>query len=213
MTWLIVLGCVVLAIWLIGRIRIGAAAAYSEEGLSVSLKAGPKKLQILPAQAVKTENKPSKAKKEKKRSAETEQPKPPRNVKDTVSLALKFLPLLGEAAGRLRRKIRIDRLKLHVIWGAEDPAAAAKGYGAGHAAMGILWPVVEHNFKVKEYDLRVDVDFERRKPELIADAQVSITIGQCFGLGINLGIKALKIYLGIRREQTEKTKNEKAVQA
>lgn len=213
MTWLIVLGCVLLAIWLIGRIRIGAAASYSDEGLAVSLKAGPKKLQILPAQAAKKEKQPSKAKKEKKSSAEAEQPKPQRNAKDTVSLALKFLPLLGEAAGRLRRKIRIDRLKLHVVWGAEDPAAAAKGYGAGHAAMGILWPVIEHNFKVKEHDLRVDVDFERRKPELIADAQVSITIGQCFGLGINLGIKALKIYLGIRREQTDKTKNEKAVQA
>lgn len=213
MTWLIVLGCILLAVWLIGRIRIGAAVAYSEEGLSVSLKAGPKNLQVLPAQPKKKEQKPAKAKKEKKGSVEAESRKTQRSTRDTVSLTLKFLPLLGEAAGRFRRKIRVDRLKLYVIWGGEDPAAAAKGYGAGHAAMGILWPVVEQNFNVKEHDLRVDVDFERKKPELIADARVSITIGQCFSLGLNLGLKALKIYLGIRREQTDKTKNEKAVQA
>ena len=79
--------------------------------------------------------------------------------------------------------------------------------------MGILWPLIDCNFKVKEHDLRVDVDFERSKPEFTADAQVTITIGQCFGLSIHLGIKALKIYLGIRRGKTDKTVNEKAVQA
>ena len=102
---------------------------------------------------------------------------------------------------------------LHVIWGASDPADAAKGYGAANVVMGILWPAVEHNFKVKEHDLNVDIDFEREKPELIFDARITITIGQIVALLVTLGLKALKIHLGMRRDKAPKNENEKAVQA
>lgn len=214
MTFWIVLAGVFLVLWLLGRIRVGAAAAYSEAGFILSVKAGPAWIQILPAKTQKKEKPPKKPKKTTAQPAAADSAvKPKRKLKDTVSVALRFLPLVGEAAGRLKRKIRIDSIKLHIIWGASDPAAAAKGYGAGNAAMGILWPVIEHNFKIKEHDLSVDVDFQRTKPEFVGDARITITIGQCFNLALILGIKALKIYLGIRREKAEKTKNEKAVQA
>ena len=215
MTFWIVLGCILALIYLVGRIRVGAAVSYSNDGLFLNIKAGPKRIQVLPAPKSKREKKPKKQKKPKTNAAnkDGEQEKPKRKVMDTVSMALRFLPLVGEAAGRFKRKIRIDRLKLHIIWGAEDPASAARGYGAGNAAMGILWPIVEHNFKVKDHDLRVDVDFERKKPEFIADAQITISIGQCFAISFRLGIQALKIYLGIRRDKTNKTEIEKAVQA
>lgn len=212
MTFWIVLACVLLAVWLIGRIRLGAAVAYSEAGFALSVKAGPKRIQLMPAKKKTEKKKPRKEKKTREKTKGKPE-KPKRAVKDTVSIAMQLLPLVGEAAGRFKRKIRIDYVRLHIIWGAADPAAAAKGYGAGNAAMGILWPVIEHNFNVKEHDLRVDVDFERSKPEIIAGAQVTITIGQCFSLSLRLGFKAFKIFLGIRRGQTDKTVNEKAVQA
>jgi len=212
MIFWIILACVLLVIWLIGCVRIGAAAAYSEAGFALRIKAGPKQIQILPAKEKTEKKKPKKEKKTPEKTGENPA-KPKRAVKDTVSIAKQVLPLIGEAAGHFRRKIRIDYINLHIIWGAEDPASAAKGYGAGNAAMGILWPVIEHNFNVKEHDLRVDVDFERSKPEIVAKAQITITIGQCFGLGLRFGIKALKIFLGIRRGQTDQTVNEKAVQA
>lgn len=214
MTFWIVLAGILLVLWLLGRIRVGAAAAYSEAGFFLSVKIGPARIQILPSQTQKKEKTPKKPKESTDQPAVSDNAtKPKRNVKDTVSVVLRFLPLVGEAAGRFKRKISIDYIKLHIIWGASDPAAAAKGYGAGNAAMGILWPVVEHNFKVKEHDLRVDVDFEQTKPEFVGEARITITIGQCFSLALILGMKALKIYLGIRREKTEITKNEKAVQA
>ena len=84
------------------------------------------------------------------------------------------------------------------------------GFGAGNAALGMLWPIFEHNFRVKKHDLRVDVDFARKTPALTARAQATLTIGQILSLGLRLGVKALKIYLGVRREQTEQ---QKAVQA
>lgn len=213
MTFWLVLVSVLLVLWLLGRIRVGAAAAYSEAGFFLDVKLGPKQIRILPAQTPKKEKQPKQPKEADKQPAADGAAKSKRALKDTVSVALRFLPLVGEAAGRLKRKIRIDYVTLHIIWGAEDPADAAKGYGAGNAAMGILWPAVEHNFKVKERDLSVNVDFERTKPEFTGDARITITIGQCISLALILGIKALKIYLGIRREKSEITENEKAVQA
>ena len=210
MTALIVLGCILLMLFLLGQIRVGAAVDYSENGLFVKLKAGPVRIQLLPAKErkMKTEKKPKPASKHPAEEGAKAESK--RSVKDTLSLALRFVPLLGEAAGRLVRKIRIDHLTLHVIWGSADPASAAMGFGAANAALGILWPIFEHNFHVKKHDLRVDVDFERKTPTLTAQAQATLTIGQIVSLGLRLGFKALKIYLGVRREQTEQ---EKAVQA
>ena len=208
MTFWIVLACVLLLLWLISRIRIGAAAAYSEAGFTLVVKAGPKRISIIPSRGTKRKKKPA-----KEAQAGEKAQKPKRSARDTLSIAQEVLPLIAEAAGKFKQKIRIDRLNLHIIWAASDPAAAAQGYGFGNAAMGMLWALIDHNFNVKEHDLRVDVDFERTKPELNADAQVTITIGQCFDLSLRLGIKALKIYLGLRRGKTDKSLNEKAVQA
>lgn len=212
MTFWIVLAGVLLALWLLGRIRVGVAVSYSEAGFSLTAKAGPAHIQILPAQTPKKDKPPKKPKKAVDQPAPSDvAAKPKRNVKDTVSAALRFLPLVGEAAGRFRRKIRIDYVMLRIIWGASDPADAAKGYGTGNAVMGILWLAVEHNFNVKERELSVEVDFEQTQPEFLGEARVTITVGQCVSLALILGIKALKIYLGMRREKTVKTENEKAV--
>ncbi len=214
MTFWIVLAGILFLFWLLGQIRLSAAAEYSEVGFGLNVKVGPKQIQVLPAKPSGKEKQSRKSKQAKPQSAEGEEPaKQKKSGKDTVSTVLQFLPLVGEAAGRLKRKIRIDHINLYVVWGASDPADAAKGYGAGNAVMGILWPAVEHNFKVKEYDLSVDVDFEREKPEIVGDAQISITVGQILTLVLIIGVKALKIYLGNRREKSEKTENEKAVQA
>ena len=210
MTVLIVLACILLALWLLCQIRIGASVDYSEAGLFVTAKAGPFSVPIVPAkEKPQTEKKPKPAKQKAASSEETVKPK--RSVKDTVAVVRKFIPLVGQVAGHLRRKIRIDRLKLHVIWASADPASAAMGYGAGNALLGTLWPVLDNNFRIKERDLRVDVDFERTAPAVTLSARATLTIGQCFSVGIRLGVQALKIYLGIRRESQQNT--EKAVQA
>lgn len=205
---LIMIGSILLVLLLLAQIRVGASVTYSESGLFLKIKAGPVRIQILPMKKAR-KAKEKKAKQPKKQPAEEkEDTAPQRKKRDTLALAMRFVPLLGEAAGRFKRKISIDRLFMHVIWGSSNPASAAMGFGAGNAAIGILWPILEHNFIVKKHDLRVDVDFERTKPAFDADAQATLTIGQGLSLAVILGIKALKIFLGYRREQTE----QKAVQ-
>lgn len=210
MTALIVIACILVVLFLIAQFRVGAAVHFSEDGLFLRLKLGPLKLQILPAKPRKKPKK-EKAKKEKparEPTEEAEEEKPKRKLTDTIDLGRRFLPLLADAAGRFKRKLQIDELTLHVIWGASDPAAAAKGYGMAHAVLGILWPPLERNFNIKKYDLTVDVDFERTGPEFIASAQATLTIGQSLALALRLSLKALRIYMGYSRTH-KKTQNVK----
>ena len=209
MTALIVIVCVLAVLFLIAQFRVGAVFSFSEDGLFLRLKLGPVKLQILPAKA---EKKPQKKKTKKEKPAQKApaegKEKPKRKLTDTVGLARQFLPLLADAAGRFRRKIRIDELTLHVIWAASDPAWAAKGYGMGQAVLGALWPPLERGFNIKKHDVRLFVDFTRTRPEFIALAQATLTVGQSLTLALRLGLKALSIYLGYSREnkkqQTDK---------
>ena len=152
MTFWVVLVGILLALWLLGQIRVGAIATYSEAGFFLTAKVGSKRILIIPSKASKKDNTEKKTRKAAASAATDEADKPHRSVKDTVSVALHYLPLVGDAVGQLKRKIRIDNVVLRIIWGASDPADAAKGYGAANAAMGILWPMVEHNFRVKDYD-------------------------------------------------------------
>jgi hypothetical protein len=212
MTGWIVVGCVLLALVLLGQLRVGAAVAYSEDGLLLKLKAGPAAIQLLPAKAKTKQRPPKPEKKPKKHPAqEGAKAEKPKKKGNTLALALRFVPLVAKAAGRLLRKIRIDCLELSVIWGASDPAAAAKGYGLANAALATLWPPIDHAFYVKEHHLQVDVDFQRQSPGFRARVQATLTIAQILGLALSLGAQALGIYLRVRQEQTQQT--EKAVQA
>lgn len=201
---LIVIGCILLILFLIGRIRVGALVRYSDAGAYAAVALGPLRIRLIPAKRTGKKKEPAK----KTRKSKPKKAGSGRKTKDTLVLVKQFIPLLGEAAGGLKRKIRIDRIALHVIWGAGNPAAAALGFGAGNAVLGILWPCIEHNFNVKTHDLGVDVDFERKKPTVEVEAQATLTVGQGLALGIKLGVKVLKIFLGVRREQNE----QKAVQ-
>lgn len=206
MTALIIIACFFLICFLVGRIRIGAVADYSEQGLFLRLKAGPFTAQIFPGRPSEHKAKKETGKEIKKSAAD---PVQKMSRKDSLSMALKFIPLVGEAAGQLRKHIRIDDLVLRVIWGSPDPADAAAGYGAGNAVIATLWPVFASNFRVKQYDIHVDVDFERESPTLVAKVKATLTISQFTAFVFRLGIKALKIYLEIHREKII----DKAVQA
>ena len=123
----IILAAVVLLFVVISLIRLGGRAKYDADGFYAYVLVGPAKIQLYPAKPRDKENpkkekpKKEKQKKEKPKKAETDsgEEKP-----GTLGRVLKLLPVVGEAAGSLKRKIRIDHLVLTVIWGAEDASAA-----------------------------------------------------------------------------------------
>ena len=199
MTFWRVLLVILLIFWLISLIRVGGRVRYGEAGLFVFVLAGPVKLQVLPGKP--KEDKPGKKKKPKKEkkpkppAAEKHKKEPKEGRPGTLSRLMQLLPTVGQACGALKRKIRIDDLRLDLIWGGGDPAAIALGYGQANAALGMLWPLIDNNFKVKRHSFQIGMDYERTQPMVELEAALTFTIGQIVTLAVHYGVKALIIWI------------------
>ena len=195
MTFLKVLLIVLVVLWLLSLIRLGGRVKYGAEGLFAWVLAGPLKLQVLPAKPKKKKPKKEKKQKEPPAAAEQHKQEPKEGQPGTLSRLMKLLPVVGQACGALKRKIRIDDLELELIWGGADAAAAAIGYGQANAALGMLWPVFDNNFKVKRHSFQVSMDYGLSQPAVELQAAVTMTVGQITVLGIHYGVKALTVWI------------------
>lgn len=203
---LLVLGIVVLALVLVSLIRVGVRVQYAQNRLEVGLLAGPVKITLFPRKAKKPK-KPKKAKPAKAKKAKPKQK--PKTVGEILELVKQLLPVAIDAAGQLKRKIRIDAFFLDVVTASADPARAAVDYGRLNGALGMFWPLVEQNFKVKEWRIRTNVDFTTEHPSVSLRAAATLTVGQIIALGVPLALKVLPILTPSKngkssRQQTQK---------
>ena len=174
---LLILALIAAALCLLSLIRLGAWVSYRSGVLTLKGKVGPVKLTILPQK----EKKPDKKKPKPEKSAED---KPQKQPKELLALARRALPIALEAAGRLKRKIRVDRLFLDVTVGGEDPAAAAVAYGGVNAAIGMIWPLAEQDLNIKDRRIRTRADFSAAGTDLSLEAAVTLTVGQALALAL-----------------------------
>ena len=185
---LLILGIVVLALVLISLIRVGVRAQYVQYRLEVRLLAGPVKITLYPRKA----QKPRKAKRKKAQAAPKEEKKLP-PLEELIPLAKQLLPMAAEAAGRLKNKVRMDLFDLDVTVASTDPVRTAVNYGKLNMAIGMFWPLVEQNFKVKEWHIRTRMDFIAEHATAELHAAATLTIGQIVVLGIWAASKVLPI--------------------
>lgn len=196
MRLLLTAALILAALLLLGQIRFGAQVLYSSAGVKLKLKIGPVKITLLPQKEKKRpEKKPKKSKKPKK-AAEG----PPLGPEEIIALVKQALPVALEAAGRLKRKIRVDRLYLDVAVGGEDPAAAATAYGGLNAAIGMIWPLVEQNLHVKDRRIRTRADFLETRTRVDLDAAATLTVGQALALAFWLAPKLPRILRTIMKK-------------
>ena len=182
---ILILGAVLLALGALLRlVRLGALAEYSAAGLRLKLKVGPLR----------------KAGKSSRREKKREERPQPELGGGPLALVKRFLPLIAEAAGRFRRKLRIDVFQLEVTAEAPDPAAAALCFGGANAFIGMIWPLVEQNFNVKERRLRTRVDFDAERPSVYLYAAATLTAGQALALGLRLTTRFLAEFSKYRAE-------------
>lgn len=184
----IILAVIVLLLVVISLIRLGGRAKYDADGFRAYVLVGPVKVQLYPAKP-KDEKK---AKPQKEKKPKKERPVSEEKAPGTLGRVMELLPVVGEAAGALKRKIRIDHLTLSVVWRAEDAASAAIGYGRANAFLGMIWPLIDNNFRVKKCDWNVDVDYEVQKPQFSADAAITITVGQLVAFVLHYGVRLLR---------------------
>ena len=196
---LIILALVAAVLVLISLIRLGVQVIYVPSGLTVKVKVGPVRVTVLP----RRKKRPKQERKEK----EKEKGQPERSGGDVLGQIRRALPLIAEAAGRLRRKVQLDRIYLDVTAAAPDPASAALAFGGVNAAIGMIWPLVEQNFNVVDRRIRTQVDFEASHPAASLDAAATLTIGQALALAVWLAPKLPQI-TGAEHQKKKRTDSE-----
>ncbi len=208
MNGLKILLAVLLVLFLLSRIRVGGQVRYAGGALLVRVGLGPGWMTVYP---VKRKEKQGEEKTEKSGKAAKKPEKAPMEKRDLCGMVMDALPVLAEAAGALKRKIRIDDLKLDLVWSAPEPAACGIGYGAANAAAGMIWPLFEQNFNVKSYRIRTGIDFDRGSPDIRIEALISITVGQILALALGVLGKLFKIWRSHSAAILSTTKQKEAV--
>lgn len=214
-----IIGGIVLFFCLLMLIPVGARAIYSEDGLFLWFKIACFSIRLVPMRKKGRPAKGDKPKKPKKdrqqkpkgdlavRSEQTQEAKKPGELK-------KLLPLIRPgltAMSRLRRKLTIRQMRVYYrIGGAEDPAGAAMKYGIVAAGGGALFPLVNSAFRVKDWDVALNVDFESDQTRVAFAAEGGWCLGQLVITALALGVSALKIYASQTKQSEQNKQNQSA---
>ena len=204
MGWLIALAILVL----LAILPLGASVLYDEDGPRVRVVAGPLKIQVFPLKKKPKKDKtrkksPKKAAKPKKAASEGEKPEPfpkPR----TGGSWTDFLPLVRSALdllNDLRRKLRVDHLKLHLTMAGDDPCDLAVNYGRMNASLAALIAQLERFLVIKKRDVHIDCDFAASETVILARLDLTITLGRILSIAAVYGVRALTTFLKIKKQR------------
>ena len=203
MGWYITLAVLVL----LAILPLGASVLYDSEGARIRIVAGPVKIQVFPMKKSKPDKpKKEKPKKDRKKKAgdgekagEKPAPKPQSGGSWTD-----FLPLVRVALdllNDLRRKLRVDQMKLHLTMAADDPCDLAVNYGRMNASLAGLSAQLERFLVIKKRDIHVDCDFTASETVILARLDLTITLGRILSIAVVYGIRALMPYLKIKKQR------------
>ncbi len=79
-------------------------------------------------------------------------------------------------AGKLLSNVRIRKLKIDATIASKDPFQTAMMFGGSSAAVGILLPLIENNFKLDKRTVNVYADFESDESKLVLFADCSVLV-------------------------------------
>ena len=211
---LYILAAVALALFLIGRVRVGCQARFSVEGFFLWVKLGRFRIKVFPVKP-REEKKPKKPKKPKKKEPKKpRKERPPTPLPEKIGGALEYaqalLPVVLEAAKGMWHSFRVDTLELELTVGSPDPADTAMLYGRANAALGALWYPLTNTFHVKDGTARVNFDFDAQSMTVYAFADFSLQLGNIVWIGLRAGWKTLFGILAARKRLKLKRRQRKA---
>ncbi len=208
---MIVLLVILAVLILLTLTKVGVDAAYGGEGVSLAVKLGPVRKQLLPRPPKPDKaKKPKKAKKEKpkKKKGENEEAAKPKPKLD-LSFILNLAKIALHALNRFRISLRIDLFRLRFIMASDDPYTTAMTYGCVQAAIGMLAPRIRRAFTVRESQVEMGTDFLASKPEIEARLVLTIRIGRIFGVLFATGFEFLRYMLKRKQREAKAVKQEK----
>ncbi len=193
---------------------MGADASYTEGAFSLAIRIGPFSKKLLPAEkkTEEDEKKPKKEKKKKEKPAEADAKKKKKSGKKKFTLhdILGIVKIGLKTLGNFWRKISIDHLKLHFVFGGGDPYDTVMGFGYFNAAVGALLPLLHKAFNIKDEDYDSKIDFESDKIKIDARVCATIRIGEILIVALCALYALIRWYLPIRRRNKAAEKAEKS---
>ena len=201
----VLLGLVALLLML-AWMPVGAAVTY-DSAFRVRVQVGFLRFTVYPAP-----KEGKKEKKGKKKQSEAKMEKKPfsspnrRQIRYSVDT---LVPALWRALARFGRRIRVPLLRLHVVFGGEDPADVAVLYGKSQAVAAALLPLLEGVVRFGETDVQLATDYRAERTVLTGEINIQIRLWALAALGCSLlksvvtwlrGYRALKA----ESEQTER---------
>ena len=202
MGWLIALGLLIL----LAVLPIGVSLKYNEQGALVRLLIGPLKLTVFPTSKKGKKKVSSQSPKKAKTDANPMPEKPaipPKKepAKEKGGSWTDFLPLVHTVLnflGDFRRKLRVNHLELKLILAGDDPCDLGLNYGRAWAAVGNLMPQLEKLFVIKKRNVEVECDFTTTETLVIAQLDLTITLGRLVGLVVRYAVRLLIQFLQIK---------------
>ena len=88
--------------------------------------------------------------------------------------------------------MRIDPLRMSVVFAGEDPAAVAQTYGWASSAMWTLMPQLERLLKIPDPHIHLGTDFGAARTQIEGEAGITFRIGDLLIIGLGFGIPLLK---------------------
>lgn len=212
MGWLVFFGI----LFLIAITPVGIGIRFDEDGFRARVILGLIRITLFPipkwlTKLTKKKPKAQQPKQEKPKEETRPESSKPKDEKAKEAPApkkggslLDFLPLvkLGlNFLGDFRRKLRLNHLELKLILGGDDPCDLAVNYGRAWAALANLANALERAFVIKKRDLEVECDFTSDETRVIANLEISITIGRFISLIAVYAFRGIKAFLAIRKKR------------
>ncbi len=232
--WVIVIGILLV----INLIRFGVRVEYSADGLALDIVVAGHRIRILPStpktpeeikaadekkardkarkaekKAAKEAAKAAREEKERQKRLKSGEPEPEEEEESkkkggALDLVLAAVPPVFDAIGTFVRHIHIDDLAVYYTSAGDDPFDTVMNFGYVSAGMGVLTPIL-NGLKVKNRDLRCDVDFSLDKPVIYIRAALNIAVWEILYVVFRLVAKFLSRYIkrtmNSRRRAAERT--------
>ena len=198
MGWIIAI-CI---LFLLAILPLGASVLYDADGPRVRVIAGPLKIQVFPMKKKAKKDKPKKEKPKPAKEAKAE--KKPAPKPQTGGSWTDFLPLVRLALdllNDLRRKLRVNELKLHLTMAGDDPCDLAVNYGRMNASLAALIAQLERFLVIKKRDVHIDCDFAASETVILARLDLTITLGRIISIAAVYGVRALTTFLKIKKQR------------
>lgn len=196
MTALIIVLAVLAFFVLLGLLRVGVIAEYSEDGFELKAIAGPVRINLLGGtKKPKGEKKKKETKKITKKQKDSKQNKGKTSEKQKkggpVKIIKAVLPTALKTIGRFFKHLQIDVLTIRYALSGDDPYNVAMNYGYASGALGVICPILDRNFKIKNWDINVYPSFTEPEETMYIKAKATIAIWELIYIILKVDFKAI----------------------